>query len=50
MSHEEVQVPPLHARAATFVALQLRPHAPQWLTLVVSAASQPLAALPSQLP
>lgn len=47
--HAMAQAPPLHD-AVPFVPLHTVPHAPQLLVLVLVLVSQPLLALPSQLP
>jgi hypothetical protein len=44
------QAPAVQVAAAFARAGQTFPHLPQWIGLVAKFASQPLAALPSQLP
>jgi len=46
--HVDVHWPPEHERDITFAVEQARPHAPQFVTLVVVLTSQPLLATPSQ--
>jgi hypothetical protein len=48
--HEATVHAPAAQPAVPLVVVQALPHAPQWLGSVVSARSQPLASLASQLP
>jgi hypothetical protein len=44
------QAPRAHTATALGAPLHARPHAPQWVTVMRVSVSQPLLALPSQLP
>jgi hypothetical protein len=48
MRHVDVHRPPEHERDMTLAVEQARPHAPQFVTLVLMLTSQPLLATPSQ--
>jgi hypothetical protein len=48
--HDDTHVPAEHDAEPPTGGAQLRPQAPQWLTLLLRFVSQPLAALPSQSP